>query len=937
MQAKDTKIIVRDNPRVFRNFLPTLPNPATIRTAIENGNIIPETSIDSINNTVLALQMPFTAFALRARRNVRLPTHVFGALELGNAYSAFISIPFELPAVGTSIILDPKITAHQSHMIDMYRFCQADAYWIICVPSPLGTAYILRATAPEFDKSTKTRGVRWKPASFNTMALYLPWNSDISVVPTEVGRPGSSGLSLKIETVENNTSLTVQENISAVAYCLVTNVGLTGLKTSTSDNFGDMKGVSLKGLNFQPIKVSEKYLQEAELERVKYEFHSDSGATTEVQAEGINNLAIDNKVDKTPSRTLTPKTEKPQRRPKPPRKGTSTGKRDQTGLVNTVWFELGNVTLKDDDVGKSIEYKIDPLALNKRGESISLPFQRYIWCSGDREAGYVRTLLVKLTIARPPTISGFVEVRDSTNVSSRYLIGYGGSIEFPVTPTYFASPRNGIPRDSNNPWMRTDQMKCSFVYTIVAVNRTVDQKDVTMTAFVKIGDTSFQVPTKPRKQVVHNVGIYNRLKEICNDYELKKEEDLERVSLKQHSDQSTIQAGWDDSFKNADRETEEIDEEKHNKVLTIISNGASSSISPDEQPDYNKNYVDGIAPEASEENEQGESNLGGAYEEELDQDNFQVECFNEEVKVGETIAIPLNLPAIKDLAGDGELNVITQKFERNAQIIPRGKGQFGPSVGTYTIAIRLPTTIAADVEHVQVPGDMVSEAVAYVFGLSSILSLATSALQGIGGPLISGAIQAGREILGNLGNGLGGKPSNSPAQESNPSANPVSLMGGIDVSRFINFLKPILENETENPTFGSLLLKIRDVLTNQSAYAVSSIPVKVFVRMDKSAVERTVTDRTVTPKTQGIKNRIYIPTDAYSRIIHSFMSTNETFIPDSKQNKHFVQFLKCAFSSDFKNVKTGVTLDQVLDTTVDPDDYRNIMMTIRGTLTGSQL
>lgn len=191
--------------------------------------------------------------------------------------------------------------------------------------------------------------------------------------------------------------------------------------------------------------------------------------------------------------------------------------------------------------------------------------------------------------------------------------------------------------------------------------------------------------------------------------------------------------------------------------------------------------------------------------------------------------------------------------------------------------------------------------------------------------------------MGNLGNGLGGKPSNSPAQESNPSANPVSLMGGIDVSRFINFLKPILENETENPTFGSLLLKIRDVLTNQSAYAVSSIPVKVFVRMDKSAVERTVTDRTVTPKTQGIKNRIYIPTDAYSRIIHSFMSTNETFIPDSKQNKHFVQFLKCAFSSDFKNVKTGVTLDQVLDTTVDPDDYRNIMMTIRGTLTGSQL
>ncbi|UHK03200.1 MAG: hypothetical protein FuNoV1_gp3 [Hangzhou nora-like virus 1] len=921
MQAKDTQIIVRDNPRVFRNFLSTLPSPQTIKTAIEEGNVITETSVTSINTKVLALERPFTAFSLRAPRKVRLPDHVFGALELGNAFSALIPIPFLLPAVGTNIILNPLITTHQASLISMYRYCQAHAYWFIYVPCPLGTAYILRATAPEFDSSTKTRGVRWKPAAFNTMAVYLPWNSDISVVPTGIGRPGSSGLSLKIETVENNTSTTVQENLSAIAYCLVTNIRLNGM--STTDGFGDMEGVSLPGFNFHPIKESEEYLQEEELKKVKYELHSDSKATTEVEAEGANNLAVDNKVDETPSRTLMPTTERPQNQPRPPRKGTGKGKRDQTGLVNTVWFELGNVTLTDEDIGKPIEYIIDPLSLNKRGESISLPFQRNVWCSGSRQAGYVRTLIVKLAIARPPTISGIVEVRDSTNVSSRYLVEYGGSIEFPVIPSYFACPRNAIPRDSNNAWMRTYQMKCSFVYTIQAVNRSVDQKDVTMTAFVRIGDTVFQAPTKPQQPVKYNLDIYKYLTGICEEYEVEKEEELRKVSLKLHSDQSMIQAGWDDSFENTIDETETV--------------GECDSISPDEQPEYSKRYVDAIAPEASEENEQGESNLGGAYEEELDQDNFQVECFNEEVKVGETIAIPLNLPVIIDLAGNSETNVITEKFERNAQIIPRGQGQFGPSVGTYTIAIRLPTTIAADVEHVQVPGDMVDEAVAYVFGLSSILSLATSALQGIGGPLISGAIQAGREILGNLGNGLGGKPSNSSAQESNPSAHPVSLMGGIDVSRFINFLKPVLDNEIQNPTFGSLLLKIRDVLSNQPTYTVSSIPVRVYARMDKSAVERTVFDRTATPKTQGIKNRIYIPPDAYSRIIYSFMSTDQTYIPGSKQNKHFVQFLKCAFSSDFKKVKTGVTLDQVLDTSVDPDDYRNIMINIRGTLTGSQL
>jgi len=921
MEAKDTIIRVRDNPRVFRNFLSTLPNSETIKKSIEEGNVIAETSLGSIQNATLALEPPFSAFSLRAHRNVRLPDHVYGALELGNAYSALIPIPFLLPAVGTNIILNPQITTHQAHLLQMYRFCQADVYWFICVPCPLGTAYILRATAPEFDKNTKTRGVRWKPAAFNTMALHLPWNSDISVVPIGIGRPGSSGLALKIETVENNTSTTVQENLSAIAFCLVTNVRLSGL--SSAGPFGDMKGVAVPGFNFQPIEVSSVFSEEEELKRVRYELHSDSKATTEVQAEGANNLAVDNQVDETPSRTLMPTTERPQKQPKAPRKGTGKGKRDQTGLVNTVWFELGNITLKDDDIGRTIEYSIDPLKLNKKGESISLPFLRNVWCSGNRKAGYVRTLIVKLAIARPPTISGYVEVRDSTNVSSRYLIEYGGNIEFPVIPTYFAQPRNGIPRDSNNAWIRTNQMKCSFTYNVLAVNRSVDQKDVTMTAFVRIGDTVFQAPTKPQQPVKYNLDVYEFLSKTCEGYENEREEELKTISLNYHSDESVMDSvGGDDGLEDMATNGEAID--------------GLSSITPGIQPRYTRRYVDAIAPEASEENEQGESNLGGAYEEELDQDNFQVECFNEEVKVGETIAIPLNLPVITDLAGDGENNIITQKFERNAQIIPRGQGQFGPSVGTYTIAIRLPTTIAADIEHVQVPGDMVDETVARVFGLSSILSLATSALQGIGGPIISGAIQAGREILGSIGSGLGGKPSNSTAQESNPSAHPVSLMGGIDVSRFINFLKPVLENEIENPTFGSLLLKIRDVLTNE-ARAVSSLPVKVFVRMDKSAVERTVLDRTVTPATQGIKNRIYIPPDAYSRILHLFMSTEQTYVLGSKQNNHFVQFLKCAFSPDFKSVKTGITLDQVLNTSVDPDDYHTIMTSIRGTLTGSQL
>jgi hypothetical protein len=928
MTSRNTTINIRDNPRVFRNFLSTLPNEGTTQDAINDGNVIAETSIGTTMGSTAALLPQFTAFTLRSERTVRLPDHVFGKLELGDAFSGLIAIPFLLPAVGTSVILQPKVTAQQAKMLEMYQFCQADAFWFVCVPCPLGTAYILRATAPEFDPKTKTRGVRWKPAAFNTMPLYLPWNSDVSVVPTGLGRPGQSGLAVKIETVENNTSTTVQENLTAIAFCLVTNVRLNSLNTNSG--LGDMKGIEVPGLRFRSVALSEQYQDEEEIRRVKYETHSDNGgsSTTEVQAEGANNQVSDAIPDLTPSRSFIPTTERPLKQPKPPRPGTGKGKRDQTGMLNAVWFELGNLTLKEDDIGKTIEYTIDPLKLDELGESISLPFTRNVWCSGNNKAGYVRTLVVKAAIARPPTISGYVEFRDSTNVSSRYLVEYGGVIEFPVIPLYYANPRNGVPRDSNNCWMRTNQMKCVFTYTILAVNRSVDQSDVTMTLFVKIGDTVFQSPTKPEKPVKYNLDIYRFLSRTCEAHEEESEKQLlETVKYNLHSDVE-INTPASGIFSTIVNQSADV-----SNNLAIIHDSVSQT--PEIQQSITKVFANTIAPEASEETEQGESNLGGAYEEEIDQDHFQVECFNEQVKVGETIAIPLNLSVITDLAGDGDNNVITQKFQRNAQIIPRGDGQFGPSCGTYTISLRLPTTIAADIEHVQLPGDMIDEAVIRVFGLSSILSMATSALQGIGGPLISGVIQAGREVLGSLGQGLGGKPSNESSQSSNPSANPVSLMGGIDVSRFINFLKPILENEQANPTFGALIMKIRDVLTNDTR-AITTLPVRVFVRMDKSAIERTVFDRTVTPATQGIQNRIYIPTDAYSRILKSFMSTENTFISGSKQNIHFVQFLKCAFSPDFRTLRTGITLDQVLSTEIQPDEYQTIMTLIKHTVSGEQ-
>ncbi|UCR92510.1 MAG: hypothetical protein [Apis nora virus 2] len=237
-------------PRHIRVFVPTLPKSLEDNHAIDEGNVVSEVGFGKVVS-IPAVGTPFLAYPLRERKPPRhLPTFVRGGLDLGDAFSAMVPRHFPVPAVGERVTINPILTHQQSGLMtstNRYHFVRADVKWVVAVPAPLGTALILRGFAPEFDESTVTRGVRWKPAAQNAIAFSMDWSNDIAFLETGEPRQGSSGLSLCIETVEDNSTESVNTPLIMTVWCCVHNVKLTGLRNPT------MADQNIPVLNFTPV------------------------------------------------------------------------------------------------------------------------------------------------------------------------------------------------------------------------------------------------------------------------------------------------------------------------------------------------------------------------------------------------------------------------------------------------------------------------------------------------------------------------------------------------------------------------------------------------------------------------------------------------------------------------------------------------------------
>lgn len=862
MKNKIQTVEIYDMPRRvragFSSLLRQHPDPS-----LDNGNIISEVG-EPVLLDLPCWDGPFLAYELRKTRKLKLPSHMFGKQTVGDAYSAFLPRVVSVPPIQTSIVVQPLVTPEQADLIRQYRGINAHVVWIVHIPSPFGVGLLLEFYCPEIDKDTKTRGVRVKPGGANTFAFMCPWSSDVTFVNQDAPRPGQSGGALAIRTVEDNTAENVNTPLNITLYQAVVWVNTVG-----KINRGDT-GVSIPGLNFSPVTPSTAFDRD---EMVVVEHgDDDTPTTTEVNAEGGAELGVQAAMEGAVEDIAIP-AEKPA---KPVKKPAQRGSGTQQATAGARWFEANLVTLDGDSllVWKNIE--IDPSRLSRKGENISKSYQRNLWVCGNQVKGYSTTLKTKWVITRPPSISGVMEVQDSLNDSSRYLVEFGGNTEVDLIPSNFSSANPPArARFLNNNWLRTNEAKCAARYRLTGFNRTSDTADVKLRILVRGGGAIFDVPIKPKPET--NPAIQ-----------------------------------WLVDF---------FDQWTEQKDLEVLLNPVVTEHGKDDDFDVEKH----MAPLASNVSFDGEINPGAAFDEELEQDDFPVQVWEGMLpNNGGVVTIPLNLAVIEDLSGTGGVSTIAQKFERNAHIVPKEEGDMGPRLGNYVFEIRLPATIAGNVKHVSLPGDMVDEAFKLTFGLGDILSVATSALQAVGGPVVSTGIAAGRAIF-NAVKAIGGKLTDKSNSEA---AQQPMLAGPIDVSRFINFLKPIVQNETMDPTFGSVLVQASDFIGADGA-SISQIPARLWAQMS-SKVERQLFDRTVTP-IGSLQNEIYLPYDRYAYIIEAFGAHPRTFIKGTHQHTCWKKFMTVLKKKAAKRDVMSLKLSEILDYELTEDDERDIerMLTVK--------
>lgn len=847
--------------------------------SLDNGNIVsevgpPETVfLDCYNKD-------FLCYNLRKHRKYRTPMHVFGKMYLGGAYSAFTPDIVTLPAVGTRNVINPLLTPEQIRLISMYRYVNGDVYWIIHVPAPLGVGVLIEVFAPELDSSTTTRSVRFRPSGVTTIAVSCPWSNDLTMVPTGSGRVGQSGGALGIRIVEDNTTDQVNTPLNITLYCCVTSV------VCTSKIVDDFEGNRLAAFNFTPQPDPPTPEVSAFVE------HGDDEEkpSAEVTAEGVAELHEQNVIDDTPASEIAVPAEEPVGKPTVPKGSRST--KNQTGIPGARWIEAMTFTIGPNNFLVWQNLTLDPRNLTARGENISLAYRRNVWVSGSEKAGYARTLKTKIIITRPPSISGVIEVQDSRNNSSRYLVEFGGNVEVDLMLRNHAGVApQARPRYYNNRFVRTDEAQVDWRYRVTGFNRTSDIADVSVRVLVRQGNAYFDVPTKPRPQATTLGWLVEEFKEFTEKKDLQYLAGEEIRGFIEHGDEDN---GNFRAILNAPR------------ILNTMAR--------DDQGNNNYDSEQFVTAEAGEGGYYGETNPGGAFNEDIDQDNFAVEIWRGMLPVGAITTIPLNLSLVEDESGTGGLSTIAQKFQRFAHVVASKEGNLGPQIGSYTIDCRLPTTIAGQISHVSLPGDMLDEAAVFAFGLGDILSMATSALQAVGGPALSAGISAGRAIFDVI-KSIGGKTSE---QSNSDTANMPSLSGPIDISRFVNLLKPVLTNELADPTFGALLVQARDFI-DSAGIPLTEIPARVWARMNDAQVERSVFDRLLTPSNTMV-NEVRIPYDRWSYLVDLFGSHPNTFKPGTHQNTCWLKFMSLVRKHAMKQSVTSLSLKEILEYEVSEED-----------------
>lgn len=795
----------------------------------------------------------------RSKKQATLPAHPFGKMDMGNSFAHWTQEVIPVPIVGSFQIVNPRWSQFQNDLVNRYRVVAGDAIFVVHATPVLGVSHKLFMCAPESNAEAKTRGVYWQTAGVPFVCLKVPFSSDLRMHRTDETRQGNSGLSLRIETLVDNTATSVVGPYHLVIYSCVTNVTAACVKEGSVNPPVEVP----QGLRFTGVTPLLDRREELAIDNSKFddsirEYESLWGKNVAQSDDAPTSDPIAGAEDSDPPQPtvalpLATEVETPL-----PVETQTVGEvvkqPKQTQAIQNKWVNIQTFTLETSDVGVPVTVNIKPSmssgAATNKGEDLSRPWRRNVWQSGSQAKGYNCGLEIKIRTTRSPQVGGIIHVHDMNESKGELnVINIGAQDRVIVLfPNNFSNAGKGSnpARQWTSPWIHASQVDYSFSLTLIALNRTDAVEAVEVKIMARPGFTIFQGNRKPQAQITP-VGLaftelmtqFSRTAVNPRDLEL-----MRHVMCNTYQYQGHSYSQMDD----CDEEEDDL-----NEAPSTYGEGFQGSSL--EVAEY-INAAPGDGPVAGVAlYEQGE-------EDDLEQNDYQVPHLELSLTPGVPISISIDMPMLSDLYGGTGDSTIQEQFARYVQVSPKAPGQYGPSIGQYRIDVRVDTGVSGQIAHLALPGDMPVEAAALALGLSSILEFAGSAISSFGGPLLNAALDTATSLLpgplkpmggmvGNIITGvansvLGPKPAPSKGLGALPSS-VHQIMGDLPIGRFLSLLKPVVANEDAEPALPFLMVQLLKVFGSAliATDAVPAIPITLWVR-NSVRFERETFDRTVT-------------------------------------------------------------------------------------------
>jgi hypothetical protein len=741
-----------------------------------------------------------------------------GGMVIGEAMCPPVWETFELPAVGTSKVFQPKIHGMLSRLLKWCQQSHADMTAIVYIPAPLGFSMLLRVDAPELDSTTTTRGVKWKPSQIPCIPFFLGWNVDVPAVYKDGARLGNNGLAIRIETIEDACSEGMQDPRQGFICWYPSNVEISEWVSPTAANFAGV--LPPDSWLFAELPAPEPSNNVTEFSYLPSTQSDESESTPALSGETPDpgpSLAGTEGETPAPAQTEVIK-------PTPvPKDAMGPASSKGGAALNQKWTKITTLDISKETKARNT-ITVNPNARTFKGEDLARPFRKYVWVAPSLRGEEYKGMEFKLVSNVSPYIRGFLFARITSSAFPNHGDVYwhelgGASTQFYEWGESLVAATNQ--RRVTSPWRRVSEYTSVIDVNVGILMTAQTAAKGTLTVYARPGKLRFNVPTKPRKvpsSVLKSVTRSNEMAFLMHCRELLNAHDVVPQLLP------------------ATQGLEGTDEERATAKEDPFC-GVSNPLSCGED----------------------------TFFEDVDHFVTKVADFNIPTN-GDVLSLSLDLTKVPDLDGAGGENPVTERFSRFVDHAPTRQGMYGPVMGKYFIKLRPPAHITADLQHVAVPGDMSTEVAIRFFGLDSILSLAGGALSSVGGSLLSGAIDTVGNFIGDTIGGLFGTSSQGQSQPNPtpaPEAAAPALSGDLPFSRFLEFMKSFDGAPDMDLKTIQLLMKFVNFIgTDSNARAIESIPASLYLQLDSVESTRSTYARTVDIP-DAVTLRSEIPLDAH--------------------------------------------------------------------------